>query len=246
MKNKKTKLPELQEILIGLLSHELKPASYFFKLIPHNANITNINSVYSAFERLSKANKIWREKVNGKWYYRAIVFNGKTKSKNMANKTRKVNKNVLYFLCENIGKEFGASAIAEKFGFNTLSNTSMDLKALFKAGCLRSNLKKPIIYTVLETIANYDINTNAILNKVSPNLALPVSPLDAMQPQQLPAPIPLNQNQGTVNVLPDVIDSDINHTVNTIIKLQQQNTIYKAALEHIAGILEQAGIIETA
>lgn len=142
------------------------------------------------------------------------------------------------FLKQHIGEAFTAREVASLTGLD-ISPVSSKLTHLTQQGRAKKDKTQPgyLRYFVLPEI----------LEK-PPRGGSKKKNGEALPKEKLRLPIPTPQAQINLNMLQQAKESpalDIPGMMQHIINVDEQNKVYRNALENIALILEQAGIIET-
>lgn len=221
---------------------EFEPLNVISKRV--SEDILRNGSLSATLLALNKSNLIDRKNVNGAWWYKKnkdyvpYFFSTKQTSpeQNIEEKTRRKtpwgdkNEAVNNFLKNNIGNEFTAKQFAEACDYNMgLSNHYKKLSDLEQDGVIAIvDNKRPIKYKVLQT-GNLPIKSPLKIQNES---------AEQIEMQTLESATLLKE-------LTAVPELNLSGTIENIVKIDQQNKLYRKALHQIASILVEIDFLDT-
>jgi len=228
---------EHKTIILKTVNDQYASAHKIFKKVKlSNPNLTKI-PIYSALIQLTKLHLIKQKKDGDNYYYRLTCSTDNVPTQKII---RPISKILISYLKNNIGKKFTVSEICKALGYSTSSNTYGSLNDLVKSNYVSVNELQPRYYTALPLIKSYG-KANIVTNDSTEDLAINGNNNKNMT------------NKAELIIKPEILRPieidhhpiNISDTINSIVELEKQLNIYKSALETVASILEQAGIIES-
>jgi Fe2+ or Zn2+ uptake regulation protein len=240
------KLSVRQKLIYGMVGNDYITAPEVLKIMRKIDPSMKINSVADNLLKLNRKKLIDRKMINKLWNYvrpidaRSVKIITKEAKKNQVAMRQKISKSfdgksmsarIYDHLCKKVGKIVNANSVAAALKLDKTTGTIYGhLKQLKEDGFLIVAGNNPITYEVLAGIV--DSNKQKPKPKqLAPTVVEPEAQVEMFEAEP--------------RAVPDFQNIKMGDIVNSIVQLQQQVTVYKTALEHIASILEQAGIIES-
>jgi Fe2+ or Zn2+ uptake regulation protein len=240
-----------QKLTFGMINNEYVSAGFILAKMQKIDPKIKINAVADILLKLTTKKLTKRKKINMRWHYKlapntssieVTTIKEKAAIQKSANNISKsfdkqsINTQTYNYLRNNIGRIVSANTAAESLKLEKIPSTIYTaLKNLHDDGFLLIASRSPKTYEVLPSMASASESRPKAVTKHE------LSPARTVIADTTQAELFETQPQA----LPDFQNLNMGDTINSILQLQQQVTVYKSALEHIASILEQAGIIES-